>query len=90
MLLHAGLQLKNHKGYQQLILVPMELDIYLRVMILRQINYLVLFVVAKDRKNSYPTNHKELEQNIKEHLKWRNKNRHDQFLKKLQKRIYVI
>lgn len=40
-------------------------------------------------KNSYPTDHEELEQNIKEHLKWRNKNHHNPFLKKLQKRTYV-
>lgn len=41
-------------------------------------------------KNSYPTDHKELEQNIKGHLKWRNSNRHNPILKKLQKRTYVI
>lgn len=40
-------------------------------------------------KNSFPENHKKLEQDIKEHLKWRNKNRHDKFLKILQKRTYV-
>jgi transposase len=28
-------------------------------------------------KNSYPTNYEQLEQNIKEHLKWQNKNHHD-------------
>ena len=41
-------------------------------------------------KSSYPENHKELEQNIKEHLKWRNSNRHNSLLKMLQKRTYVI
>ena len=41
-------------------------------------------------KSSYPANHKELEQSIKEHLKWRNNNRHNPLLKKLQKRTYVI
>jgi len=41
-------------------------------------------------KNSYPANHKELEQNIKEHLKWRNSNHHNPLLKKLQNRAYVI
>jgi transposase len=41
-------------------------------------------------KNSCPANHKELEQSIKEHLKWRNNNRHNSLLKKLQKRTYVI
>ena len=41
-------------------------------------------------KNSYPQNHKELEQNIKEHLKWRNSNRRHPLLKKLQKKTYVI
>lgn len=40
-------------------------------------------------KNSYPESHKKLQQDIKEHLKWRNKNRHDKFLKILQKRTYV-
>lgn len=40
-------------------------------------------------KNSYPANHEELEQNIKEHLKWRNSNRHNPLLKSLQKRTYV-
>ena len=28
-------------------------------------------------KSSYPKNHVELEQNVKEHLKWRNNNRHN-------------
>jgi len=41
-------------------------------------------------KSSYPKNHRELEQNIKEHLKWRNSNRHNSLLKILQKRTYVI
>jgi len=41
-------------------------------------------------KSSYPENHKELEQNIKEHLKWRNGNRHNSLLKILQKKTYVI
>ena len=41
-------------------------------------------------KNSYPADHRELEQNIKEHLKWRNSNRHNSLLKKVQKRTYVI
>ncbi|MBA7510554.1 hypothetical protein ES705_02539 [subsurface metagenome] len=41
-------------------------------------------------KSSYPKNHAELEQNIKEHLKWRNSNRHNPLLKMLQKRTYVI
>ena len=41
-------------------------------------------------KSSYPENHEELEQNIKEHLKWRNSNRHNPLLKILQKRTYVI
>lgn len=40
-------------------------------------------------KNSYPANHEELKQNIKEHLKWRNTNRHNRLLKTLQKRTYV-
>ena len=30
------------------------------------------------------------EQNIKEHLKWRNSNRHNSLLKILQKKTYVI
>ena len=37
-------------------------------------------------KSSYPENHKELEQNIKEHLKWRNSNRYYSLLKILQKK----
>ncbi|MFH1996716.1 MAG: transposase [Candidatus Omnitrophota bacterium] len=41
-------------------------------------------------KNSYPMDHKELEHNIKEHLKWRNSNHNNPLLKKLQKRTYVI
>lgn len=41
-------------------------------------------------KRFYPANHNELEQNIKEHLKWRNGNRRNPLLKKLQKRTYVI
>jgi len=41
-------------------------------------------------RGSYPTNHDELEQNIKEHLKWRNSNRRDPLLKKLRKRTYGI
>ncbi|GAI74492.1 unnamed protein product, partial [marine sediment metagenome] len=41
-------------------------------------------------KSSYPVNHAELEQNIKEHLKWRNSNRHNSLLKMLQKKTYVI
>jgi len=41
-------------------------------------------------KSSYPENHKKLEQNIKEHLKWRNSNRHNSLLKILQKKTYVI
>lgn len=41
-------------------------------------------------KSSYPTNHKQLEQDIKEHLRWRNSNRHNPLLKRLQKRTYVI
>lgn len=40
-------------------------------------------------KNYYPLNHSELEQNIKEHLIWRNNNRHNSFLKELQKKTYV-
>ena len=41
-------------------------------------------------KSSYPKNHRELEQNVKEHLKWRNNNRHNSLLKILQKRNYLI
>lgn len=41
-------------------------------------------------KNSYPQNHRELEQNVKEHLKWRNNNHRHPLLRKLQKRTYVI
>lgn len=41
-------------------------------------------------KNSYPESHKELKHNIKEHLKWRNSNRHYPLLRKLQKTTYVI
>ncbi len=41
-------------------------------------------------KNSYPQSHKELEQNVKEHLKWRNRNGHHPLLKKLQNKTYVI
>ncbi|MBM3709840.1 MAG: IS630 family transposase [Actinobacteria bacterium] len=41
-------------------------------------------------KCSYPKNHAELEQNVKEHLKWRNSNRHNPLLKCLQKKTYVI
>jgi len=41
-------------------------------------------------KSSYPVNHAELEQNIKEHLRWRNSNRHNSLLKMLQKKTYVI
>ena len=41
-------------------------------------------------KNYYPENHMELEQNIKEHLKWRNSNRHNSLLKILQKKTYVV
>lgn len=40
-------------------------------------------------KNSYPKNHEKLKYDIKEHLKWRNKNRHNNLLKTLQKRTYV-
>jgi len=40
-------------------------------------------------KNSYPKNHENLKCDIKEHLKWRNKNRHNTLLRMLQKRTYV-
>jgi len=40
-------------------------------------------------KNSYPTSHEDLRIRIKEHLKWRNKNRRDPDLIRIQKRIYV-
>ncbi len=40
-------------------------------------------------KNSYPEDHKDLETRIKEHLKWRNQNRHDPVLKKALNRTYV-
>ncbi len=41
-------------------------------------------------KNSYPTNHEELKNDIMQHLKWRNGNRHNPLLRNLQKRTYVI
>ena len=41
-------------------------------------------------KSSYPKNHVELEQNVKEHLKWRNNNSQNSLLKILQKKTYVI
>lgn len=40
-------------------------------------------------KNSYPEDHIDLERRIKEHLKWRNQNRHDPLLKKALNRTYV-
>lgn len=40
-------------------------------------------------KNSYPADHRDLESRIKEHLKWRNKNRHDPLLRKVQRKTYV-
>jgi hypothetical protein len=48
----------------------------------RPVRYFVL-------KSSYPENHKEPEQNIKEYLKWRNNNSHNSLLKILKKICYL-
>lgn len=40
-------------------------------------------------KSSYFKNHKELDQNIKEYLKWRNSNRHNSLLK-MRKRKHML
>ena len=47
-------------------------------------------VIKHDKNIFFDIYDKELEQNIKEHLKWRNSNRHNSLLKILQKKTYVI